>query len=272
MTTISDWRQLPFREIWIVDGEFYPGPGLANGGVVGDPITPLCLVALEMRSGRLVRLWQDQLGPFPPYRLDNEALFVSYVNPAEFGFHIAKGWGEPACALDAYVEFRHYVNDGAVKSGDREKGFYSIGGALRYFLEDEIDVTHKCDMRDRILQGPPFSEQEKRDIVDYCEDDVRALARLLPHIVSVLRPPLSHAMFRAKYQWAIAQQERRGDPFGRRAADPTPPAPLAGHSARPGHRVGSPIRLLRSCQRPGALAQTKVCRLRSPAPDELANS
>ena len=68
-------------------------------------------------------------------------------------------------------------------------------------------------MRDRILQGPPFSDQEQRDILDYCEDDVRALARLLPHIVPTIRPPLAHAMFRAKFQWAIAQQERRGIPM-----------------------------------------------------------
>ena len=93
MTPISDWRDLPFREIWIVDTEFYPGPGLANGGVVGDPVTPLCLVALEMRSGRLIRLWQDQLGPFPPYRLDNDALIVGYMLAAEFGCSRRAGLG-----------------------------------------------------------------------------------------------------------------------------------------------------------------------------------
>ena len=79
-----------------------------------------------MRSGRLFRLWQDELGLFPPYRLDPAALFVGYVLPAEFGFHMAKGWGEPACALDAYVEFRHYVNNGAIKGGDRDKGFTEL--------------------------------------------------------------------------------------------------------------------------------------------------
>ena len=37
----------------------------------------------------------------------------------------------------------------------------------------------KTTMRDRILGGPPFSAQERRGILDYCEDDVlRALARL----------------------------------------------------------------------------------------------
>ena len=163
-TAIFDWRDLPFHEIWCIDTEFYPGAGLANAARHGDAMTPLAIVALEMRSGRLIRLWQDELGRFPPYRLDNDALVVGYMLAAEFGFHIAKGWGEPACALDAYIEFRHYVNDGSAKSGDRDKGFFGLSGALRYFCEDEIDVTRKTNMRDRILQGPPFSIQERRDI------------------------------------------------------------------------------------------------------------
>src|SRR5262249_53815747 len=120
--------------------------------------------------------------------------------------------GERACALDVYMEFRHYVNDGAVKSGDRDKGFFGIGGALRYFCEDEIDVTRKDEMRDRILQGPPFSPQEEHDHLEYCDDDTRALTRLVPRIVPTIRS-LPHAMFRAKYQLTMAQQERRGIPL-----------------------------------------------------------
>ena len=212
MTTFHDWRELPFREIWCVDAEYYPGTGTANGGVDGDPITPLCLVAHEMRSGRTVRLWQDEFGRFPPYRLHADALVVTYMATAELGAHIALGWGQPACVLDAYVEFRHCVNDGAAKAEDREKGFYSLPGALRYFCEDELDVTHKRVMRDRILQGPPFTDQERRDIIQYCEDDAQALARLLPHIVPTIRS-LPHALFRAKFQWTMAQAERRGVPM-----------------------------------------------------------
>ena len=212
MTTCHDWRELPFREIWVVDTEFYPGRGKVNGGRDGDLITPLCLVALELRSGRVIKLWQDQLGPFPPYRLDADALFIGYLNTAEFGFHIAKGWGEPACALDAYVEFRHYTNDGAIKGEDRDKGFYSLAGALRYFLEDELDVAHKKDMRDRIIAGPPFTPEEREEILEYCWSDVRALARLVSHLVPTIRS-LPHALFRAKFQWAMAQSERRGVPI-----------------------------------------------------------
>jgi hypothetical protein len=214
-TPIFDWRALPFGEIWIIDSEYYPGRGLANGGREGDAVTPLCFAAREMRSGRRVRLWQDEFGRFPPYRLDAEALIVGYMISAEFGCHIALGWGQPARALDPYVEFRHCVNDGAAKSADRDKGFFSLAGALQYFCEDGIDTAHKTDMRARILQGPPFTAEERAAILDYCEDDVDALARLLKHIVPTIRS-LPHALARADFMWAIAQQERRGvpiDPF-----------------------------------------------------------
>ena len=209
-----DWRELPFREIWCVDTEYYPGKGKANGGVDGDPITPLCLVAYEMRSGRTVHRWQDELGIFPPYRLDADALILGYMLTAEFGTHIALGWGEPARALDPYIEFRHFVNDGSALAEDRPKGFHDLSGALRYFCEDELDLAHKKDMRGRILQGPPFSNEERREILEYCEDDVRALARLVPHIIPTIRS-LPHALQRAKFQWPTAQQERRGVPVDR---------------------------------------------------------
>jgi DNA polymerase-1 len=212
MPTIYSWRDLPHREVWVTDFEFYPGAGKANGGQDGDAPTPLCLVAHEMRSGRTVRQWQDELGPFPPYRLDPDAVVIGYMISAEFGCHIALGWGEPACSLDPYIEFRHFVNDGAAKAEDRDKGFFSIGGALKYFCEDGVDIAHKKEMRDRIVEGPPFTAQERTDILNYCEDDVRALARLVSHIIPTIRS-LPHARFRSKFQWAVAQQERRGVPL-----------------------------------------------------------
>jgi hypothetical protein len=101
---------------------------------------------------------------------------------AEFGVHMALGWGQPASCIDPYVEFRHLTNDARVKSGDREKDFYSIGGALRHFRLNPIDIAHKKEMRNRILQGPPFSARERRDIFDYCTADTDALATLVPSI------------------------------------------------------------------------------------------
>jgi DNA polymerase-1 len=208
--TISDWRALPFGEIWCADFEYYPGTGLANGGTEGDAPTVLCLVARELRSGKLISKWQDELGPAPPYSIGPDALFIGYMNTAEFGSHIALGWGMPACSLDAYIEFRHQTNDGAAEA--REKGFYSLGGALRYFGNDGIDTAHKDEMRDRIIQGPPFNADERQAILNYCQEDVDALAWLAPRIVPTIHS-LPHAMKRAEFMWATAQQERRGVPL-----------------------------------------------------------
>jgi DNA polymerase I len=213
MTTmpISNWQELPYEEIWVEDTEFYPGLGLGNGGRDGDPQTPLCLVAVEMRSGRVVSLWQDEFGPVPPYRTDAGVLFVGFT-PAEFSFHAALGWPQPACSIDAYVEFRHYTNDGAAKAEDRGKGFYSLDGALQYFCENGIDTAHKDDMRDRILQGPPFSADEHERIQLYCKNDTEALVCLFLHIAPTIRS-WPHAIARCNVTWALAQQERRGVPI-----------------------------------------------------------
>ena len=48
-----------YREIWAIDFEFQSLPG-------ERPI-PVCLVALELRTNRKIRLWQHQFGPLPPY-------------------------------------------------------------------------------------------------------------------------------------------------------------------------------------------------------------
>jgi hypothetical protein len=209
----GDWRDLPFAEIWVVDTEYYPGHGLAHGSVKGDPITPLCLAAIELRSGRVVQQWQGEFGPFPPYRLDPQVLFVSYLLTAEFGFHQALGWGQPAAALDPYVEFRRITNDARIKSGDREKGFYALPGALRWFEEDTLDLAHKKETRDRILQGPPFTNDDRETIQRYCLDDAEGLARVFKRVVRLV-PSLPHAYFRGgQFEWAQACQERRGVPI-----------------------------------------------------------
>src|SRR5262249_13586307 len=85
-------------------------------------------------------------------------------------------------------------------------------GALAYFHEDGIDTTHKDDMRDRILRGPPFTAVEREKILTYCAEDVHALVRLVPHLIPTVRS-LPHAMARSEFMWATAQQERRGIPL-----------------------------------------------------------
>ncbi len=49
-----------FREIWLCDFEFIANPG--------ERPEPVCLVARELRSNRIVRLWRDEFGSGPPIR------------------------------------------------------------------------------------------------------------------------------------------------------------------------------------------------------------
>src|SRR6516164_6961912 len=63
-----------FREIWLVDFEFEFGGSREQGELP----RPICLVAREFRSGRIVRQWRNEFGPRPPYPTDPGALFVAY--------------------------------------------------------------------------------------------------------------------------------------------------------------------------------------------------
>ena len=93
-----------YREVWLVDFEFSAPPG--------ERPDPVCLVAREFRSGRTLRLWQDDLRGrrVPPYPIGPECLFVAYFASAELGCHLALDWELPEQVLDLYAEFRCLTN------------------------------------------------------------------------------------------------------------------------------------------------------------------
>ena len=78
---------LPYRQIWLLDFEF-----VSESGAV--PV-PVCMVARELISNRLVRLWQDELGAGPPFPINDDTLFVAYFASAELGCFLALGWPPP---------------------------------------------------------------------------------------------------------------------------------------------------------------------------------
>jgi hypothetical protein len=63
--------------------------------------------------------------------------------------------------------------------------------------------VRKASMRARIMAGPPYSPAEVVDILDYCADDTRALARLLGALAPSLR--ISQASMRGQYMAAAAR-------------------------------------------------------------------
>src|SRR5437762_295766 len=132
-----------YREIWLVDFEFSQPPG--------ERPTPVCLVAREFRSGRTLRLWQDELRDrrMPPYPISPEALFVAYFASAELCCHLALGWPLPARVLDLYVEFRNRANGLSPPNG------FGLLGALTYHGLDAMDSAQKKAMQELASRGGP---------------------------------------------------------------------------------------------------------------------
>ena len=199
---------LPYSEIWAVDFEFIAGDG--------ERPSPVCLVARELRSGRLIRLWRDELVtmPEPPYSTDANSLFVAYYASAEFGCHLALGWRLPARILDLFVEFRASSNGLSTPAGS------GLLGALTAFGLDAMAADEKHDMRELIMGGGPWSAAERESILQYCGSDVDALARLLPAMLPgiLARKPspeiaLGQALLRGRFMAAVARMEWAGTPI-----------------------------------------------------------
>jgi DNA polymerase I len=196
---------LPYREIWFVDFEYGSSPG--------DRPVPVCMVASEARSGRIIRAWQDDFQGMtgPPFDVGPDALFVAYFASAEFGCFKALNWSMPANVLDLYVEFKNITNGLGSAHG------FGLLGALSHYGIDGISSAEKTSMRDLILSGGPWSVEERGAILDYCQTDVDALARLLPKME--MQIDLPRALLRGRYMWAVAGMEWEGVPWDVEAFD-----------------------------------------------------
>lgn len=193
---------LPFREVWCLDFEYISKSGHRP--------TPVCLVARELVSNRLLRLWQDELTSSPPFRTDNRAVFVAYSAPAELSCFLALGWPLPERILDLLVEFRAKTN-GVTLTTKRD-----LLGALAHHGIAGITSEEKTSMRDLVLRGGPWSETERRSILDYCQTDVDVLAPLLERLLVNLRATpqgLGQALLRGRYTAAVARMEHAGIPI-----------------------------------------------------------
>src|SRR4051812_40340720 len=98
-------RELPFREVWLLDFEFEAS--------AGERQYPLCMVAVELRSGRTIKMRRHELYRCrgrPPFDIGPETLFVAYYASAELGCFLALDWGLPVAVVDLFAEFRVLTN------------------------------------------------------------------------------------------------------------------------------------------------------------------
>jgi hypothetical protein len=187
---------LPFREVWATDYEFT--------AIDGERPKPICLVARELKTGRTVRLWEDEFGPLPPYSVDSDSLFLAFYASAEFGCHLAMNWPMPERVLDLFAEHRCLTNGISTGYGN------GLLGVLAYYGLDGLGVEEKGEMRALAMRGGPWAAAEREALIAYCESDVAALARLLPAMLSSIDLP--RALLRGRYMVAAAHMEWNGVP------------------------------------------------------------
>jgi len=189
----------PYREVWLCDFEFRAPDG--------EQPDPRCMVGLESRTGRTLRVWADQLVGMtrPPFPIGADVLFVAYFASAELGCFRALGWPLPARILDLFAEFRNLTNGGATVAGN------GLLGALAYFGLGGINAAEKQDLRDLAQGDGQYTEAEREALLAYCETDVVALAKLLPAMLPKIDLP--RALLRGRYMAAVAVMEWKGVPI-----------------------------------------------------------
>lgn len=186
-----------FREVWCVDTEFRTPNG--------ERPEPICLVAQEWHTGRLVRLFGDELEAGAPWSDGFDVLIVAYYASAEIGCLLTMGWELPERVLDLFAEFRNLTNGLPTVCGS------GLLGALAWFGIDALDAAEKESMRELAIRGGPFTEQERQDLLEYCESDVRSLVELLPKMLPQI--DLTRALLRGRYMRAAARIEHAGIPI-----------------------------------------------------------
>ncbi len=182
-----------FERVWAMDFEFQQQPG--------EVPTVHCLVARCFRTGQTVRQWISE--DSTPFRFGQNDLLVAYFASAELGCFLSLGWELPKHVLDLYCEWRAQTNGLSVGRG-------LLDAAMTFGL-DVMESSEKSTMRDLAIRGAPFTDDEQRALVDYCEQDVITTSKLLEQMLPTI--DLERAILRGGYMVSVARMENTGIPI-----------------------------------------------------------
>jgi hypothetical protein len=194
-----------FKRAWVIDSE-YCQPW-------GSRPTPHCIVARCVITEETMRLWAGGgITLRCPFVGDQSELFIAYAADAEIGVFLSLGWVPPLCILDLFPEFLRMMN-----GRPREREHDGLIDALAHFGEPSMGADEKQTMRELAIRGAPFTEAEKRELIDYCEGDVNATERLLLRMWRAAgldaEKTFKQALWRGRYVAAVAAIRATGVPL-----------------------------------------------------------
>jgi DNA polymerase-1 len=165
----------PYAQLWAVDCEF------TRDDHKPGPVAPICLCAVEVRTGRTVRLWQDEMAGMvaPPFPIGPDSCLIAYAAGAEAMVFAAMGWPRPAAVVDLFAEFALLSNVMRDKgqSAGRPRPLMQ---AMRQYRLPFMDGEDKERWRALAINPPAiWSPELKGGMLDYCGEDADADRRLL---------------------------------------------------------------------------------------------
>ena len=140
-----------------------------------------------------------------PFSTNADCLYIAFFSSAEFSCHLALNWQLPTNVVDLYVENRNLTNGQEMLLGN------GLLGALFHHGLSGVEHEEKVEMRDLAIRGGPWTDYEKRLLLDYCQSDVIATQKLFDPIIPNL--DLQRALLRGRYMKAVAHMEANGVPI-----------------------------------------------------------
>ena len=178
-----------------------------------------CVAAVEVKSGREIKLWTEHGAP-QPFDTGPDNLFVAHYSSAEWLSFLTLGWEPPTCVIDTYVEGRRLTNglpgrkDGKKPGEGQQRRCGLLNLAARYGISSMSDAQKDAG-RKLAMKGGPWTEAERREMMDYCLEDVRTcrdvFLAMLPEIVAP-QHGLAQALLRGRVMRACARIEHTGIP------------------------------------------------------------
>ena len=193
---------LPFREIWALDFEFTSEPG-------AFPV-PVCMVARELCSNRLVRLWRDELGSQPPFDVGAGHAVRLVLRAGRVELLPCAGMAAAAAGSRSVRGVPQRDQRHPATRGPRALSALSHHGlAVHHEGREEPGARSRATRRS--VDGT-----ERRRILDYCQSDVDCLGPLLERMLPAIRARrngLGQALLRGRYTAAVARMEATGVPI-----------------------------------------------------------
>jgi hypothetical protein len=123
-----------FSQVWAIDTEYIAHPG--------EHVIPVCLTGYKFRTGKKIEIFQDQLGPEPPFDISSRTLFVVFSATAELGFFRSAGWPQPARVLDLFTEYGNRFESRLPRARSLRCG--DLRPACSSFALHRMDANKSC--------------------------------------------------------------------------------------------------------------------------------